>query len=135
MKFTTICIGKNKIELFNSIWGKETVKVNDEVVSSRLSFTGTNHIFKIKEDEKEVEYKLSTGFCIDGFLTDLYKDGEPVITSDKDSYFRIINLAVVIVIVAWLIGGFDSKRVSKGYNDAMKQMYPKAQRPSYRFHD
>ena len=86
MKFTTIYLGKNKIDFFNSILGNETVKVNDKLVSSRFSFTGTQHIFNIKEDEKEVECKLSTRFWFGRFLIDLYKDGEPVIVSDKDSY-------------------------------------------------
>jgi len=30
----TLQLGDNKIELHNSFWGKETVKVNNQVVSS-----------------------------------------------------------------------------------------------------
>lgn len=53
MKFTTIYLGENKIELFNSLLGKETVKVNDEMVSSKFSITGTEHLFSIKEQGNE----------------------------------------------------------------------------------
>lgn len=35
MKFSTVYIGDNKIDLYNSILDKETVKVNDEIVSSK----------------------------------------------------------------------------------------------------
>ena len=35
MKFTTIYLDENKIEIVSSFAGKETIKVNDEVVSQK----------------------------------------------------------------------------------------------------
>lgn len=58
MKFTTIYLGENKIELFNSLHGRETVKVYDEIVSSKFSLTGTQHLFKINEQGTESKCKL-----------------------------------------------------------------------------
>ena len=46
MKLTTVYLGDKKIEFFNSLIGMETVKVNNEVVSSKFSITGTEHLFK-----------------------------------------------------------------------------------------
>lgn len=35
MKYTTVYLDENKIELFNTILGKETIKVNGEIVSEK----------------------------------------------------------------------------------------------------
>ncbi|MEM6316831.1 MAG: hypothetical protein AAF960_04135 [Bacteroidota bacterium] len=85
MKFTTIYLGDNKIELFNSLLGKETVKVNGEVVSEQYSMSGTEHIFSIYENDRESVCKLVTGFGKNGVVFDLYKDDQPIIESPKSS--------------------------------------------------
>jgi hypothetical protein len=57
MKFTTIYLEKNIIEIHNSFLGKETIKVNNEIVSEICSFFGAEHGFKLNE-------KGSTTDCI-----------------------------------------------------------------------
>jgi hypothetical protein len=44
MKYTTVHLDKNKIELFNTLLGKETVKVNGEIVSEKVQLQGQNII-------------------------------------------------------------------------------------------
>ncbi|WP_158614712.1 hypothetical protein [Flavobacterium sp. RSP49] len=51
MKFTTITLGTNKIEVFNSFIGKETIVLNGKVVSEKNSITGATHHFKMIENE------------------------------------------------------------------------------------
>src|SRR5688500_13246884 len=97
MKFTTIYLGENKIEIFNSILGRETVKVNDEEVSSKFSIKGTEHIFNIHEDEKEVECKLSMGLGLSGVVIDLYKNGKPVIESPKKGCVGVFLIFFVLI--------------------------------------
>lgn len=100
MKFTTIYQGANKIELFNSLIGKETVKVNGLIVSSEYSFSGTDHVFTIDEDGAPVECKLVTGFGLNGVVIDFYKNGQPIIESPKTgcTVFFLIGAVIGIVI-------------------------------------
>ena len=102
MKFTTIHLGDNKIEVFNSILGKETIKVNDEIVSEKYSMLGTEHLFKIKENEQDVDCKLITGFGFNGVVFDLYKNEKPIIESPKNGClaFFLIIFSIVIVFKA-----------------------------------
>lgn len=104
MKFTTVHLETNKIELFTSMFGKETIKVNNEIVSEKRSILGTEHLFKIKENEKEVVCKLVTGFGSNGVVFDLYKDEKPIIESPKNSVFGILMILFVVII---FIGAVD----------------------------
>ncbi|KAA3640986.1 MAG: hypothetical protein DWQ02_01245 [Bacteroidetes bacterium] len=83
MKLMTIYQGDNKIELHNSILGKETVYVNNEEVSSKYSFWGTSHVFDVLEDSEWVEYELVTGLGMYGVTIDLYREGYAIIESSS----------------------------------------------------
>jgi len=106
MKYTTIHLDGTKIELFNSFLGKETVKVNGEIVSEKRSMTGTDHIFKINENGTENTYKLTTGFNIYGVVFSLYKNDKPIIEmpKSKTSNYVIIIIGIIVgIIVAYSI--------------------------------
>ena len=83
MKLMTIFQGENKIELHNSILGKETVYVNDREVSSKYSFWGTSHVFDVQEGNDLIEYELITGLGMYGVTVDLYREGYAVIESSS----------------------------------------------------
>lgn len=103
MKFTTVHLDNNKIELFNSILGKETIKVNNKIVSEKRSIFGTVHSFKIAENGKDVTCKLATGFGFNGVVIDLYKEGKPIIESPKSGLMGImIYLFVATVVIVAL---------------------------------
>ncbi len=104
MKFTTVHLENNKIELFNSIFGKETIRVNNEIVSEKRSILGTEHLFKIKENENEIECKLVTGFGLNGVVIDLYKDEKPIIESPKNS---AIGILIILFFTIIIIGALD----------------------------
>ena len=72
MKYTTIHLGTNKIELYNSLLGKETVKVNGETVSSTYSMLGAEHVFTINENGEQVDCTIKFGFGMNGIVFDLY---------------------------------------------------------------
>ncbi|MGZ2371699.1 hypothetical protein ACXR6G_18105 [Ancylomarina sp. YFZ004] len=102
MKFTTIHLENNKIELFNSVFGKETIKVNNEIVSEKRSILGTEHLFQIKENENEANCRLVTGFGRNGVVFDLYKNDKPIIESPKNGamgVIMIIGFAIIIIAV------------------------------------
>jgi len=99
MKYTTIHLDENKIELFNSLLGKETVKVNGKIVSEKRSMTGTDHIFKINENGNENTYKLTTGFNINGVGFSLYKNDKPIIEMPKSNFAFIFIVLIAAIII------------------------------------
>ena len=101
MKFTTIYLEENKIEIFNSILGRETIKVNGEIVSSKFSITGAEHIFSITENGTITDCKLKLGFGFNGVVFDLYKNNKPIVESPKSG---CLILFIVVFFIALVIG-------------------------------
>lgn len=99
MKFSTIHLGNNKIEIFNSFLGKETIKLNGEIVSEKSSITGAKHYFKIIENEQKVDCKLILGYGANGVVMDLYKDNVAIIESPKSSYLVIMFLFTLLIVI------------------------------------
>ena len=100
MKYTTIHVGENKIEVFNTLLGVEKIKVNGEIVSRKFSIFGAEHNFTIKENDKNVECKIDFGFGLHGVVFNLYKDNKPIVESPKNGCL----LFIVIFLVALAIG-------------------------------
>ena len=100
MKYTTVHLGENKIELFNTVSGKETIKVNGEIVSEKRSITGTEHIFKINENGNDVVCKLTTGFSMNGIVFSLYKNDKPIIEMPRN------NLAFWLLLIIGMVVGY-----------------------------
>ncbi|MGN8226013.1 hypothetical protein [Gracilimonas sp. BCB1] len=103
MKYTTIHLGDNKIELHNTLLGKETVKVNGEVVSSKYSMLGAEHPFTIHEDGKDVNCNVQFGFSMNGVVFDLYKDGSPIIESEKKGCAAMFILFIIVFSVIFVL--------------------------------
>lgn len=105
MIITTINLGGNRIEFHNALSGKETIKVNGEVVSSKFSFSGMDHIFKVTESGEEVTYKLRTGTGMFGVSFSLYKNDSAIIESPKSKgWFRFAVIAVLLLFIGTQIG-------------------------------
>lgn len=98
MKFSTIHLGNNKIEIFNSFMGKETIKLNGEIVSEKKSITGAKHNFKIIENDQKVDCKLILGYGANGVVMDLYKDNIAIIESPKSSLLAILFFLVIFFV-------------------------------------
>ena len=101
MKYVTIYQDQNKIELHNSILGKETIKVNDEIVSSKYSFFGKVHHFMINQGGKQLECKLTTSYGLGGIQFDFAINGNPVIETPKNQWMRLV--VVFIIAIAFFI--------------------------------
>lgn len=95
MKFTTINLGDNKIEVFNSFIGRETIVLNGKVVSEKNSITGATHHFKMIENDQEVACKFIFGYGLNGVVMNLYKDNKPVIESEKSMFFGFVFLTLI----------------------------------------
>lgn len=103
MKITTLILGNNKIEFNNSFLGVETIKVNDTIVSNKLSIFGTEHNFTINEDNKDVTIRLVTGLSLYGFIISLYKDDVPIIQSNGNSYIYWICIIIFFLYLSDVI--------------------------------
>lgn len=98
MKVITVHFGESKIELRNTIWGKETILVNDKLVSSKYTaFGGTGHKFMVDEDGEEANYsvKYRMGF---GVAFDIWRNGEPVLESPKYGFWRLALLLIFAIV-------------------------------------
>ena len=59
MRYLTLKINPStELTLDNTIWGKETVKLNGVVVSEKTSIWGSEHNFDALEENKTVTYKV-----------------------------------------------------------------------------
>jgi len=104
VKYTTVNLGENRIEIYNSILGKETIKVNGKTVSEKYSIFGTEHKFKVIENGNEMNCKIVLGFSINGIVFDLYKDDKPIIVSPK---FGCTSLLIFIILISISLKLFD----------------------------
>lgn len=80
MFYASARIDGNLIELHNSIWGEETVKVNGQMVSKKSSFLGTEHFFNLINDNGSTDRYIVKSKMTD--LTvgiDIYRNGIPII--------------------------------------------------------
>lgn len=98
MKYTTVYLDENKIELFNTLLGKETVKVNGKIVSENRSIMGVEHKFIISENENDVPYKLTTGFSMNGVVFSLYKNDKPIIEMPKSKSTFIFFVIIGVIL-------------------------------------
>lgn len=103
MKFTTVYLDENKIEVFNSIIGQETIKVNGEIVSQQYSILGAEHNFTVTENGTISNCKLKMGLGLNGVVFDLFKNNKPVVESPKSGYLTLLVLLFLVGIAASFI--------------------------------
>ena len=99
MKCFTIYHEGNKIEVLNSILGKETIMINGEIVSSKYSLFGTEHNFKLKNNDSNCRIVL--GLSRNGHTIDFYKDDKAIIESSKGGCLLFAFSGIFLGIFVW----------------------------------
>ncbi len=99
MKYITVYLDENKIEFFNAFLGKETIKVNNEIVSEKRSISGTEHNFVINEKGNEVPCKLTTGVSMYGVVINLYKNDKPVVEMPKKNKLALLFFVIIGIVI------------------------------------
>lgn len=106
MKCAEYYIENHKIEIFNSVFGKEKIFVNGSKISERKSVLGKPHHFTIKNNEYSIKAKLSLTEPKGRFF-EVYKNGIPLTLVN----FTVQNsrglLALVVILglgLGYLIG-------------------------------
>ena len=109
MKYYEYNIESDKIEFFNSYFGKETVLVNGKKTSEKFSITGTEHKFKINSTEFEIttEYKLFDDYK---FNLHLEQNGKLIDVKyiELNKRYRLLMIGIGIFIGFWLIKLYNS---------------------------
>jgi len=104
MKYYEYNMESNKIEFFNSFFGKETILVNGKKTSEKYSITGTYHFFKINSIAilLKTDYKLFKDRKIE---LNLFQNRQLVDYKNIEinKRYRLIMFAGVIFIGFWLI--------------------------------
>jgi hypothetical protein len=109
MKFVTLTIADNKIDIFNSWLGKETIKVNDEVVSAKHSLFGAEHQFRMQAEGEEVTCRLHLRTSFYGVVFDLFVNDKPVVESSKSGCMTTLAIFIFIGAVIGILNAvFDS---------------------------
>jgi len=104
MKYYEYNMESNKIEFFNSFFGKETILVNGKKTSEKYSITGTYHFFKINSIDilLKTDYKLFKDRKIE---LNLFQNRQLVDYKNIEinKRYKLIVFAVGIFIGFWLI--------------------------------
>ena len=104
MKYYEYNMESNKIEFFNSFFGKETILVNGKKTSEKYSITGTYHFFKINSIDilLKTDYKLFKDRKIE---LNLFQNRQLVDYKNIEinKRYNLIVFAVGIFIGFWLI--------------------------------
>ncbi|MCP9763448.1 hypothetical protein [Lacihabitans soyangensis] len=106
MRYLTLKINPTtELSIDNSIWGKETIKLNGAIVSEKTSIWGSEHCFEVLEDSKEVTYKVIIKMGIDIRVTYLItRDGQEILNDEKESQkgIRVKSWVKSVGIVIWI---------------------------------
>lgn len=107
MRYLTLKINPStELTLDNTIWGKETVKLNGVVVSENTSIWGSEHSFDALEENKIVTYKviIKMGFDI-RISYQITRDGVELLndTKESDRGIHVRNWFKSVGIIIWIV--------------------------------
>lgn len=84
MKYSEFLIGENIVSFHNTVFGDETVAVNNEVLSEKFSIFGTVHRFEIDENSYELQSRCRS-FSSLGVELELRENGKLVAEQSIDT--------------------------------------------------
>lgn len=106
MRYLTLKISPTtELTVDNTIWGKETVKLNGVVVSEKTSFWGSEHHFESLEEDKVVTYKVNIKMGFDIRISYLITcDGIKLLndTKELDNGFHASKWVKSVAILIWI---------------------------------
>lgn len=107
MRYLTLKINPStELTLDNTIWGKETVKLNGVVVSEKTSFWGSEHQFEAFEEDKMVTYKVFIKMGFDIRISYLItRDGMELLNDAKESVkgIQVENWFKSVGLIIWIV--------------------------------
>lgn len=108
MKHVTYQIENEIVEFHNSILGKESLVLNGTKVSEKFSFFGTEHYFKIGDDNYSLRPQMRSKFPW-GLGFKLHKNGLPIsleAVCERKNKWTAMLLILVSLILGFFTGYF-----------------------------
>ncbi len=107
MQYATIHHAGHRIEIHNSLMGKETVLVDGVEVSSKRSIKGQTHTFSLSTEERRIpcEVKFSLGLNSMGVSLEFSADGKPVVQILPSRYVFKKRDYIILVVAGLLLAG------------------------------
>jgi hypothetical protein len=99
MKYMSIYIDDIIIEVHNSWYCKEIIKVKGSVVSSKYSLFGAKHKFEINNNTYSIEFFMGLA----GIQFDLFRNDLPIVESAKNGCMIILGISVMVAAILLLI--------------------------------
>lgn len=114
MKYAKYSIEEKTMEVYNSILGIESVHVNGRKVSKGFSFFGSNHDFKLGQDNFKITTQLSF-YHFGGVEIRVFKNGDRIKLENKISQLnkRLMSARFICLL---LLGGFIGWNINPAYN-------------------
>jgi hypothetical protein len=127
MKFLTLQLDENtKIDINNTIWGKETIFYNEEMVSEKTSLLGAVHEFQKEENGHPVSYRIKVGLdLMRGVVYDIFRNEKQVFTNHGNTAKPVKSIILILigflggilgylVTTSWLGNLSDTGKLIKG---------------------
>lgn len=107
MQYATIHHAGHRIEIHNSLMGKETVLVDGVEVSSKRSIKGQTHTFSLSTEERRIpcEVKFSLGLNSMGVSLEFSADGKPVVQILPSRYVFKKRDYIILWVAGLLLAG------------------------------
>lgn len=107
MKYAEYNIDNNKIEVYNSLLGKETILLNGNTISEKHSFWGSDHYFNINDDNYSIRPFISLN-NITGIAFKIHKNGLPIQVKNcfKLKKTKTIILTLLVGLLAGIAFGY-----------------------------
>ncbi len=102
MKYAEYQIDNNKIEVFNSMLGKEEIVLNGTKVSEKYSFFGADHLVKIGTDDYIIRPHLDFT-KLGGISIRIHKNGSPILLKNLLSK-KMKNWKAIRYVLGILLG-------------------------------
>ena len=80
MRYLTLNINPNaRIDIDNDIWGKETIRYNNEIVSEKSSVLGSVHTFEKEENGEIAKYEVRIGLNFFRITFDIFRNNQAIL--------------------------------------------------------
>jgi hypothetical protein len=107
MRYLTLEINpETTLTLDNSILGKETIKINNQIMSEKSSLWGSTHMFDYTDLGEKMHFEVIIRFnLLNGILIDVSKNGEAILTEPKEFLKKrfYVSFAITLLTVSYLL--------------------------------
>ncbi|WP_344925382.1 hypothetical protein [Aquimarina addita] len=102
MKYAQYIIANDKVEVFNSITGMEEIYINNKKISSKFSVFGTEHFFRLKNNQYLIKSYLDSNLI--GMSFEVRKNGVPIDLENRCKIKTIDKIGRFLLAIIFGVG-------------------------------